>query len=140
LTITPRSPSFAGRVVLHQRCRGLGHVEAADQVDHDRRLERLQRHRPFLAEHAAGAEDAGAVDRRVQATHSIGGLLQRRRDVFLAGDIGAVIAGLRAEFGDAAAPFSSLMSTRATLAPRAASRVATANPSPETPPVTTALT
>ncbi|KAG1596621.1 hypothetical protein G6F46_014378 [Rhizopus delemar] len=65
----------AGLVVLHAVGRGLGHVEAADQVDHHRALEAGQRHRALFAQHATGAEDAGAVHRHVQATEEIVGLV-----------------------------------------------------------------
>ena len=81
--------------------RGLGDVEAADQVHHHRGAEGLERHRRLAPEHAAGAEDAGAVHGDVEATEEI----LRGGDVgghaVLVGHVGAEVARVRlAERGD----------------------------------------
>ena len=88
-------------VALHLLGAGLGHVEAADQVDHHRGLELRELHRAVAAQHAAGTEDAGAVHRHVQAAEEVLRCGDIGDDAGFVGDIGAEIAcvGL-AESGD----------------------------------------
>ena len=58
-----------GRVVLHDGRGGLVAQERADEIDvHDAR-EEIAGHRAVLAEHAARADDAGAIDQQVDAAH-----------------------------------------------------------------------
>src|SRR5690606_31387405 len=74
---------------------GLGHVEAADEIDHHRGLELRERHRRFAPEHASGAEDAGAVDRDVEAIEERTGRGDAGDDAVLAAYVGAEIARVR---------------------------------------------
>ena len=57
------------RVVLHDRRRGLIAQEGADQVDVHDFGEEVAGHRAVLAEHAAGADHAGAIHEQVDAAH-----------------------------------------------------------------------
>jgi hypothetical protein len=55
---------------------------------------------PSLAQHAAGTEDAGAVDRDVQATQEVPGGVDVGNDAGFVGDVGAEVARVRfAQFG-----------------------------------------
>ena len=91
--ISPISTAvIAGLVALHQFGACLGDVEAADQVDHHRLREVLQRHRPVAAEHAPGAQDAGAIDAGVEAAEEPAGGGDIGGHAGLVGDIGAEVA------------------------------------------------
>src|SRR4029077_785443 len=57
----------ARRVVLHDSRGGLIAQEGADQIDVDDPGEEFAGHRTVLAEHASRADDAGAVDEKIQA-------------------------------------------------------------------------
>jgi len=81
---------FTGFVGLHQRSAGLGDIEAADQVHHYGAGEILQRHRAFLAQHPARAEDARAVHHHVQAAHPFACGGNVGDDAILTGHVGFV--------------------------------------------------
>ena len=86
---SPRSPSGARRVVLHEGRGRLVAQEGADQVDVDDLGEELARHRAVLAEHAAGAHDAGAVDEQIEAPEVPMGGVHRRIHFGLRGHVAA---------------------------------------------------
>ena len=129
----------ARRVVLHERGGGLVAQEGADQVDVHHLGEEVARHRAVLAEHAAGADDAGAIDQQVDAAHVLARALHRGVDLGFGGDVAAhERARWRRARRRPRRPGPSCTSRMTTLPPARRRGARRRCPRPEAPPVTTA--
>src|SRR5580692_1461953 len=86
-----------GRIVLHDRSSRLIAEESADEVDvHDLR-EEVPGHRAVLAEHATGADDAGAIHEQVDAVHVSARAFHGRIHFGLGGHVTTDEQGIRAK-------------------------------------------
>ena len=90
------------------------------------------------AHQARGRADAGAIDGRVDSAHALSGLRDRGIDRGFVGDVGGDEYARSPSAAAADAPCASFTSSSATCPPDFTIRPATARPSPEAPPVTTA--
>ena len=128
LTIAP--PPASPTVVRISGHAGAEAVEDPGEVDGDEAGPLVER---GLVDVADGA-GAGVVEEQREAPHRLGGVLERRLETFVVGDVDAVrvAVDLLGDTVDAASPS---MSSTATCAPSAAIRRAVARPIPDPPPV-----